>query len=239
MQEAAALPGVLSPLRTPDPHAQEMTGTAGSMRFLINGANSRVTPWNIAELFHSTQRRVMQAVSGRLLGPGAVLDIGCGTGRLSARLQQARPEMRVVGLESSRRVVAGCRRRTTLDVRRALIEEFPHRDGSFDAVMSSMSFHRWTDKPAALCELARRLRPGGVLALADLSDDDLMEHARLKILLGPFTSQMASLADRHQWLELAGLRLLYTIPTVMDRNVFMTVAERPLACDSSDRTWTS
>ena len=60
------------------------------MRFLINGANSRVPPWNIAELFHSTQRRVMQAVSGRLLGPGAVLDIGCGTGRLSARLQQAR-----------------------------------------------------------------------------------------------------------------------------------------------------
>jgi ubiquinone/menaquinone biosynthesis C-methylase UbiE len=137
--------------------------------------------------------------------------------------------MRVVGLELSSRLVAACRRRTTLDVRKALIEAFPHGDSSFDAVMSSMSFHRWVNKPAALGEVARLLRPGGVLVLADLSDDDLMEHTLLRNLLGPFTSQIAPLADRHQWLESAGLRLLYVIATVMDRNVFMTVAERPAA----------
>jgi ubiquinone/menaquinone biosynthesis C-methylase UbiE len=92
-----------------------------------------------------------------------------------------------------------------------------------------MSFHRWADKPAALREVARLLRPGGVLALADLSADDLMDHARLRSLLDPFTPRMVSLADRHRWLEIAGLRLLYIVPTLMERNVFMTVAERPSA----------
>jgi ubiquinone/menaquinone biosynthesis C-methylase UbiE len=114
-------------------------------------------------------------------------------------------------------------------VSRAPIEAFPYNDCSFDAVMSSMSFHRWANKPAALREVARLLRPGGVVALADLSDDDLVEHTRLRSLLVPFTSQLAPLADRHRWLELAGLRLLYVIPTLMERNVFMTVAERPSA----------
>ena len=204
-------------------------GKAWPASLIVRDAHRCEPPWTVAELFYSTQRRVMQAVSARLATPGTVLDIGCGTGRLIAHLQRARPGMRVIGLEPSARCAAVCGRRTNVDVVRAMAEALPHEDGSFDAVMSSMSFHRWADKPRALREAARVLRPGGVLALADISPDDLTEHPFLRNLLRPFTFDTPPLADRHRWLESAGLRLLYVVPTIMEQNVFLTVAERSLA----------
>ena len=41
----------------------------------------------------------------------------------------------------------------------------PVPDGAFDAVVSGMAFHWFPDKPAAVAAMARRVAPGGVVAI--------------------------------------------------------------------------
>jgi len=47
-------------------------------------------------------------------------------------------------------------------------ERLPFGDSRFDAVICECAFCTFPDKPAAAAELARALRPGGVVGLADL-----------------------------------------------------------------------
>ena len=54
----------------------------------------------------------------------------------------------------------------------------PHPDRCFDVVITTVSFHHWSDKSAALAEVFRVLRPGGLFALTDVSLDDLPARPR-------------------------------------------------------------
>ena len=49
----------------------------------------------------------------------------------------------------------------------ASAEILPFPDQSADIVLSSLSFHHWADHQQGLYEIARVLRPGGYLCLAD------------------------------------------------------------------------
>ena len=88
-----------------------------------------------------------------------VLDLGAGTGKLT-RLLSARyahaiavePDSRMRELISGADVLAGT------------AEEIPLPDASVDGVFAAEAFH-WFDWPVAVAEIARVLRPGGVLAL--------------------------------------------------------------------------
>jgi ubiquinone/menaquinone biosynthesis C-methylase UbiE len=103
-----------------------------------------------------------------LLGaePLEVLDLGAGTGKLTAALLAA--GHRVTALEPSagmREVLAerlgGAPGVTVLDGR---AEEIPLADGSVDAVLAGSAFH-WFDREPTLAEVARVLRPPGVFGL--------------------------------------------------------------------------
>jgi SAM-dependent methyltransferase len=50
------------------------------------------------------------------------------------------------------------------------VAALPFGDGTFDAVVSTFSAHRWPDRAAGLAELYRVLRPGGVAWVYDLAD---------------------------------------------------------------------
>jgi SAM-dependent methyltransferase len=93
-----------------------------------------------------------------LLRPGAtVLDLAAGTGKLTRPLVAA--GLRVVAVEpvaEMRAALPGA-----LD---GTAEAIPLGDGSVDAVTVGQAFH-WFDGDAALAEIARVLRPGGLLAL--------------------------------------------------------------------------
>src|SRR5690349_10487259 len=56
-----------------------------------------------------------------------------------------------------------------LDLRRAMAQELPFADATFDAVVTSLFFHhlRRDDKLAVGAELARVMRPGARLVIAD------------------------------------------------------------------------
>ncbi len=96
------------------------------------------------------------------LRSGKILDLGCGKGRFAARL--ADRGTRVVGLDLSGAMLAGAR---GLDCVRASALRLPFRDGTFDAVAAVEVFEHLPADHAALAEVFRVSRPGGVVAVID------------------------------------------------------------------------
>jgi SAM-dependent methyltransferase len=107
--------------------------------------------------------------------PGTdVLDLAAGTGKLTASLV-TRPQLHVVAVEPDPGMLGELRRLLPdLDARQGTGEEIPLPDGSVDAVVIGQAFH-WMDPERALSEIARVLRPGGVLAGLWNRDDDEVE----------------------------------------------------------------
>lgn len=101
----------------------------------------------------------------RLTGDERVLDAGCGTGRDGAALLARWPQVELVGIDGSRRMIEQARERLGEDVElhvADLREPLPLAR-TVDAVMSVAAFHWITDHDLLLGNLARVLRPGGRL----------------------------------------------------------------------------
>ncbi len=97
-----------------------------------------------------------------------VLDVACGTGVLAcAAAERVGPEGMVVGLDSNAEMLAVARRKSaSVEWREGRAESLPFPDESFDAVVSQFGFMFFEDRPSALREMLRVLRPGGRLAIA-------------------------------------------------------------------------
>jgi SAM-dependent methyltransferase len=96
-----------------------------------------------------------------------VLELGCGAARWSTEL--AKRGARPVGLDNSSRQLEHARRQLDeagLDfpLVHASAEEIPLPDDSFDLVFSDHGGLSWADPYAVVPEVARVLRPGGILA---------------------------------------------------------------------------
>lgn len=94
-----------------------------------------------------------------------ILDAGCGTGGMAARL---RPYGRVVGVDLAPYAVAICRQRRGLDATAvASLAALPFPDATFDiaVALDVLSDTGAGDDWRALAELARVLRPGGRFCL--------------------------------------------------------------------------
>jgi ubiquinone/menaquinone biosynthesis C-methylase UbiE len=103
-------------------------------------------------------------------GPRRVLDLGAGTGLLTARLVAAGHE--VVAVDPSAEMLAQLAERlpdVALHVGSA--EAIPLPDGDVDAVVAGQAAH-WFDPATAAPEIARVLRPGGVVGLIWNSRDE-------------------------------------------------------------------
>jgi SAM-dependent methyltransferase len=98
------------------------------------------------------------------LAPDAtVLDLGAGTGKLTETLAGRYAQVIAVEpLDELRAILAA--RVPAADVRAGAAESIPLASGSVDAVFAGQAFH-WFANDVALAEIARVLRPGGVLAL--------------------------------------------------------------------------
>jgi arsenite methyltransferase len=108
--------------------------------------------------------------------PGdAVLDLGSGSGMDSfLAALAAGPDGRVVGIDMTDEQLAKARRLAAeagvgnAEFRQGYIEEPPADAGTFDCVISNGVINLSPDKPAVFRAVARALRPGGRLALADI-----------------------------------------------------------------------
>jgi SAM-dependent methyltransferase len=107
---------------------------------------------------------------GRDIAGLRVLDLGAGTGKLTALLAERGAD--VTAIEPDEAMLAELRRRLpSVRAVGAPAEAIPLPDGSVDAVLCAQSLH-WFDLSKALPEIARVLTDGGVLGALWNSDDD-------------------------------------------------------------------
>jgi len=101
------------------------------------------------------------ALRGLAMERPRLLDAGCGTGFNLLALSRLG---RAVGIDLAPEAIAFCRDRGVRAVRASLLA-LPFESSSFAAVTSfDVLYHAWvTDDRAAVAEMARVLRPGGVL----------------------------------------------------------------------------
>jgi ubiquinone/menaquinone biosynthesis C-methylase UbiE len=114
-----------------------------------------------------TLRRIPMTAAAR------VLDVGCGTGELLRRLRAKYPHARLTGLDPVTEMLAVAREKLSGqdDLKVGYADSLPWQAGSFDVLVSCNMFHYITHPVAALQEMARVIRPGGVLVLTDWCDD--------------------------------------------------------------------
>ena len=103
-----------------------------------------------------------------LAGDECVLDVGCGTGRLTEKLLERLPTGRVIALDLSSNMLDTARRylaprfATRIHFARADAAALPFAE-SADAVFSTATFHWVLDHPALFHSLFRALKRGGAL----------------------------------------------------------------------------
>jgi SAM-dependent methyltransferase len=156
----------------------------------------------------------------------AAVDLGAGTGRLTASLCERGLE--VIALEPDVEMAKLLTARLPqVRVEIATAEQMPLPDGSVDAVFIGQAFH-WFSRPEADREIARVLRPAGIVAiLTNVNPDDAdwegilsqtvlrekqpsIAHAPAALDPGLFTDETAELVPNPQQLALADFLALPT-----------------------------
>jgi SAM-dependent methyltransferase len=95
--------------------------------------------------------------------PARVLEIGCADGALADALFEDGYE--IVAIDPAAPQGA--------HFRRERLEDYEAEPGSFDAVVASLALHHVPDLDSALVKIARLLRPGGKLLLAEFAKERL------------------------------------------------------------------
>lgn len=134
-------------------------------------------------LFGLELRRIQRVAIDRLAAqPGErVLDLGCGPGDGAQRVAETGAQ--AVGLDYSQGMLETARAVPGLaGLARGDAGRLPFRDGAFDRIICTNSFHHYPQHLAALKEMRRVLKPGGVLVLVDPRKDHLFGWAAIDLV---------------------------------------------------------
>ena len=123
--------------------------------------------------------RLFERLEFMSIEPRLVLDLGCGTGRLTEALQTRYKKAKVTGIDLSKEMIAIAEaRRGWLSRHKYLCanaETLPFDDASIDLVFSNLMLP-WFENPDALLKECRRvLKPGGLILFSSLGPDTLKE----------------------------------------------------------------
>jgi trans-aconitate methyltransferase len=195
-----------------------------------------VSQWDPA-LYQSSHSFVWERGRGvvELLAPQAgerILDIGCGTGQLTAAIASA--GAKVVGIDSSPDMIAQARANfPELHFEQADVRAIAYRE-EFDAVFSNAVLHWVKEADDAAAAMSRALKPGGRLvvefgghgnteALLDavFSAQDRLGRPRFHPWYYPGIAEYSAVLERH------GLEARFA--TLFDRPVALEGGEQGLA----------
>lgn len=147
------------------------------------------------------------------LGPGArVLDLATGTADLALLVANSEPSAHVVGLDPSEKMLEIGRvkvARAELTERVELVQgdaqSLPYPDASFDGVCIAFGIRNVPDRDRALREMARVTKPGGHVAILELSEPRggiLGPLARFHVhTVVPFMGALLSGAPEYRYLQ--------------------------------------
>lgn len=128
-----------------------------------------------------------------------VADLGCGTGNASELL--APLVERVIAVDQSAPMLAAARKRLAsaenVEFIRAELASLPLADSSVDACVCLLVLHHVESPQAAMAEMRRVLRPGGMALIVDMVEHDRVEyrHAMGHRCLGFSASRMLELSN--------------------------------------------
>jgi demethylmenaquinone methyltransferase / 2-methoxy-6-polyprenyl-1,4-benzoquinol methylase len=113
--------------------------------------------------------RRWRRLAAEVVGPGdLVLDAACGTGDLA--LEAERRGGKVTGLDFSERMLERARAKSSsIEWVQGDVMALPFDDGTFDAATIGFGIRNVSDLEGGLRELARVLRPGGRLAVLEIT----------------------------------------------------------------------
>lgn len=153
---------------------------------------------------------------------GRILDVGCGTGAVMVELQKLGP---CYGIDFSVHALEFSAKRSSEGLALANAEEIPFASESFDAVVSLDTIEHVKNDSAAIREIARVLKPGGVF---------IMNVPAFKWLWGPhdvalmhqrrYTARQVSNLLRSQGFHLT--KLSYSVFLLFPVVVLMRMFER-------------
>lgn len=159
-------------------------------------------------VFEPVQEAVLELAAAEVPNPVAILDIGCGTGRLLRSAEQRFPGAAIEGVDAALGMVKHAQAvlpaASRIRFRQATAEKLPFADAQFDLVFSTMTFHHWADQRGAMNEVARVLKPGGRWLLADFVASGFMRYVRSVLRLRQFPER----AGLEVMLGTVGLRIV-------------------------------
>ena len=143
--------------------------------------------------------------------PRKALDVGCGEGRFCRMLK--RHGVDTTGIDPTPRLIAAARARDADGAYlEAVAEHLPFGDETFDLVVSYLTLIDIPDIQAAIPEMARVLKPGGALLIANLNSFNTagagagwVKDSAGQRLHYPIDNY---LVERSLWLEYRGIRIV-------------------------------
>ena len=161
-------------------HSEASKASATETKGLIGSGGWRydLMEWFIDTFVFRGQLGELRQRTATLAGmqPGdAVLDVGCGTGTLAMEVaRRVGRAGRVAGVDPGTEQIArarakAARRHMPIEFQIGVIEQLPFPDQTFDVVLSTLMMHHLPAslKRQGLAEIARVLKPGGRLVIAD------------------------------------------------------------------------
>lgn len=109
--------------------------------------------------------------------PRTVLDLGCGTGYATAKLQNIFPVTQLVSIDLAEGMLQHCRQTQgqNLQLVCADAEQLPFANASFDLLFSSLAIQWCQNTKQLFAEIARVLKPGGEAWISTLGPNTLYE----------------------------------------------------------------
>jgi len=115
---------------------------------------------------HANLLLLYRALTGSAAARQPLLDAGCGTGGLLARLAADYPDNTIVGLDRDGAACARAAAKSARPVCAGSVNALPFADAAFGAIFSAdVLCHRDVDERAALAQFHRCLWDGGVLLM--------------------------------------------------------------------------
>jgi demethylmenaquinone methyltransferase / 2-methoxy-6-polyprenyl-1,4-benzoquinol methylase len=158
----------------------------------------------------SWRRRTVRSLA---LEPGGrALDVATGTADLALMIAGSTPDVRVVGLDPSERMLEIGRTKVAargfaerVELVSGDAQALPFEDAAFDAVSIAFGIRNVPDRVRGLAEMARVTRPGGRIAILELSEPRggiLGPLARFHVhTVVPYVGALLSGAQEYRYLQ--------------------------------------